>query len=374
MPILGVRSGARFLVLLFVLVLAGLGRPGTARAQGDAQVLLIGVPPLLSAPLLADIERDYEAGLFPLQFIYNNPTGGAVEFQFRLVIELEGLVILDVMSDPVTYTSGVYFYRTFDDPPAVFFPGGYDGLLAALDPGVRDQIEQSGRLPEGNYLLILEAVPTDRMLLIASVPGMAFFTVRYAEPPLLLTPPDHAIVAEALPVFSWTPAIGLPPGTTAEYNLRIVEVIPGQTPLQALEGNIPHVETTLTGITTFSYLPGELPLNYGRLYVWQVIARDVAGQVPFTNNGETEIFTFSYGEGAGGVVWRYPASNPFIEFPINDPVVFSRGLQVDGDYVGTVAGEAMNATFEGVLLHPETHQLLAGTVTLASGVTIGPGE
>lgn len=347
-----------------------------AAAQGSAQVVLTGLPPMLSSPLVTDLQRDYDAGRFGLQFIYLDRGGSPTDFRFIVEIEREGEEIARLRSEPLTFQPGVYHYNTFRDRPAIAFPGGFGDLLSRLPTETRGVLDRTGRLPEGTYTISVEAEPVDRDLLIASVPGFTTFEVRIAEPPLLLVPDDGTVVQGGVPLFTWTSATGIDAGSSLAYDLLIVEVLPGQTAYDAIATNDPHVETTLFDQTTFAYTPAELPLESGVTYAWRVGARDAAGVVPFIEDGLTEIYTFVYGDDAepGGEVvpvrWKYPAVNPFVVFEIRDAVETTGGWLVDGRYEGEVAGEPMSAQFDDVVLAPETFELVRGRVILDSGLTI----
>lgn len=341
---------------------------GPAWAQGAAQVIVLGVPPVLTAPYLADQEVAYAQGQYPLQFIYNEPTGRSTTFRFRVQVELDGQLLVDVQSNPVTVAPGIHRMTTFATPLGVTFPGGFAAIRSQLPGDVRQQINQTGRLPEGEYVYTVEAEADNAFGGVPSVPGSASFRVQLAEPPLLLGPVDGARLDQALPVFTWAPPQRVPVGTTVAYDLRIAEVLPGQTPYQALQANNPHVETTVSGQTTFVYTSAELPLERGAQYAWQITARDVLGRLPFTDDGRTDIYTFRRaGQAAEQIVWRYPRTDPIMEFEILDAEPVANGLRVDGEYEGLVDGQPMTATFDQVVLHPTLHTIIEGTVTLADG-------
>lgn len=370
--------------LLALLLLVGL--PESARAQSTAQVQLIGVPPQLSAVQFNSLVRNYRAGMYPVQFIYNEPSGRAATFRFELRVRYNGNIVLEMTSDPTTFRPGVYTYRTFRDAPEVRFPGGLSTLLQNIDGPLRRRINNSGRLPEGEYEVVLEARPADPTRLISVLPGRATVTARVAEPPVLISPVNGARVTEPTPQFSWSPATGLPGGTAPQYVVRIVEMDAGQEPFRALRGNIPHVETVVAGTTTFTYLPNELPLEEGRRYVWQVTARDADGAVSFADGGETEIYTFTYGSPQrDAYVWQYPSqANPLFEVEISDYVSTDFGISVSGVYRGTVEGESVSfdfgtqgapATFDVSGVAPNaTLELTSGTVKLSNGMTITPSN
>lgn len=338
----------------------------TAKAQGTAYVQIDGIPPVLDSPLLADLERNYRQGVFRVQFVLISPSRQPRSFQFKLTLEHNGDQLIEMVSESVSFEPGVYSYATFDDDPAIVFPFSYEEWISQLNP----ELSNSGILPEGDYLLKIEALPTDPNTLIPTIPGVALFTVRYAEPPLLMTPPDGAAIAAQLPIFSWTPVTGAPLGSTIEYELLITEVLSEQTPAQALESNIEQAHKALIEQTSFVYSPIELPLQPGKVYAWQVQAHDVNDQLPILDRGATEIYTFSVmGEGLGDglAAWRFPNSSPFLRYDFESPqeidpndteLFFNDYLPID------LLGIQTNASFDNVLVDVETQHIIEGAIRL----------
>ena len=346
--------------------------PPKAQAQGNAQVLLTGIPPTLTSPYLADLERSYQQGLFRTQFIYISPNRQPQSFQFRLSLEHDGDVLIDMTSNPVVYEPGIHTYQTFDDEPAIQFPLAYSDWIGQLSSSV----SETGILAEGTYTLRLEAEPTDPDALIPSIPGVAIFTVRYAEPPLLLTPFDGATLNSQFPVFSWTPITGVPPGSMIEYELLIVEVFPGQAPFEALAGNREHLRKALVEQTTSLYTLDELPLEQGKQYAWQVRAQDVLSELPLLDQGETEIYTFTVGaEGLGAMLssWRYPIHSPFLEYEFENQLRLDPGdkeIYIDGQHSVKLLEIQTTATFHGLLVDVETQRIIEGSIELDDPIAL----
>nr|MBX2821420.1 hypothetical protein [Rhodothermaceae bacterium] len=338
----------------------------SSHAQGTVYVQIDGIPPVLESPLLSEFERKYRQGSFRVQFVFISPTRQPRPFQFKLTLEHDGEQLIEMDSEPISFEPGVYSYATFDDDPAIIFPLSYDEWLGQLNP----ELANTGILSEGDYLLKIEALPTDPNSLIPSIPGVALFTVRYAEPPLLLTPPNEAHISAQLPIFSWTPVTGAPLGSTMEYELLITEVLSEQTPAQALESNIEQAHKALIEQTSFVYSPNELPLEPGKVYAWQVQARDVNDQLPILDRGATEIYTFSIlgeGLGTGLTAWSFPISSPFLryDFENNQEIDASDVELFFDDYLPIdLLGLQTNATFERVLIDVETQRIIEGAILI----------
>jgi hypothetical protein len=356
---------APYLVVLAVASLAAL-RPLPAVSQGVAQVSLSGIPPVLASPLIADQARYLAEGRYQMQFVYTSSDMQPTDFVFRLSLERDGQVLLDLESEPTEFTRGVYLYASFDGEPPIVFPYTYAEIIQSLSSALDQDVEQTGVLSEGDYVLTVEPTVVDPSNPVITVPGLAPFQVRLLDPPMLLGPWEDAVVTEGIPVFSWLPISGASAEAMFEYVFVMAEVMPGQTPLQALEGNIPRVERVLpTAQTTFAYTGEELPLLDGRSYVWQIEARDVNDELPLSDDGRSELQTFLYSAPVTSMLeWEFTLSNPPVYFRLTDAERTSEGFEVDGIYRGISGGIDVEATFADVLLEPETLALLAGSVVL----------
>ena len=104
---------------------------------------------------------------------------------------------------------------------------------------VRNQIAQSGALPEGFYTICM-TLKSSVSLQVLSAEACASFTISLPEPPSLLLPSDNELILTANPMFQWTTVNQ--PGHQVSYHLKIVEVIQGQTPYDALQSGYPHYE------------------------------------------------------------------------------------------------------------------------------------
>ena len=160
---------------------------------------------------------------------------------------------------------------------------------------VRNQIAQSGALPEGFYTICM-TLKSSVSLQVLAAEACASFTISLPEPPSLLLPSDNELVLTAFPMFQWTTVNQ--PGHQVYYHLKISEVIQGQTPSDAIQSGYPHYENPSLMITSLLYPVDALPLNPGGRYAWQVRAVNELGNPVGQNDGRSEIWTFRYLSGA----------------------------------------------------------------------------
>ena len=363
----GVRESGVLLFLFLLFILAP-----SAYAQGTAQVIVSGLPPVLESPYLSDLEQSYRQGRFVTQFIYTSQSRQPRSFRFQLSLDVNGERLIEMVSEPNEYEPGIHTYRTFDDPPAIQFPLSYGEWIAQLDASV----DETGLLPEGDYVLTIEPIVEEEGALIPTVPGLALFNVRYAEPPVLLSPFDQSNLTTQFPIFSWAPITGMPASSTFEYELLIVEVLQEQTPYQALESNPEQVREVLINQTSFVYSMEQLPLEKGRTYAWQVHARDITERLPVLDRGETEFYTFTVNqEGLGSMLtsWSYPVNAPFLQYEFEDSFELDPSdteIFLDGRIPVLFNGLSSDAEFKQLLISAETQAIIEGSLTLNEAIAL----
>ncbi|AXI99380.1 hypothetical protein CYPRO_0093 [Cyclonatronum proteinivorum] len=267
-----------------------------AQAQETAQVVITGIPGVLSAPFITDLEDNYNSDIYQVQFIYNAP--GSMEpraFEFVVTVTKNGNTLIEERSDPVFFEPGTHFLVPFFDE--VPFNIDLEDVIDGFDSSLRNQLLQSGALPEGNYSIRISPEAVNMQPIVSGIPGISNFVVRFPQPPILVTPPDESVVSLAMPFFTWTP-VTVPGSVMVEYDFLLVEMMRGQNPGDALLSNRPHHQQTLTG-TSLPYTPDLLPLEEGAKYAWQVTARDANDELPFAREGESEIYSFVFGRDEG---------------------------------------------------------------------------
>lgn len=98
------------------------------------------------------------------------------------------------------------------------------------------------------------------------------FTVSPLSPLLLNTPSDKALIQTRVPQFTWLPPMPVTSYTSIEYEMTLVELKPGQGPVDALRQNTP-VYTAAHQKSLFINYPASAPsLDTGKTYAWQVVA------------------------------------------------------------------------------------------------------
>lgn len=108
------------------------------------------------------------------------------------------------------------------------------------------------------------------------------------SPPLLNTPAQQAELHTPYPQFTWMPPTPFDMFTDASYEILVTEVMPGQSATEAIQYNTP-VYTKGNILQTYeSYPSGFSALDTGKIYAWQVVARNGLNYAV-----KTEVWTFT---------------------------------------------------------------------------------
>jgi hypothetical protein len=202
----------------------------------------------------------------------------------------------------VTNTQGRVLASGRGDPLAIP-PGAPTVLTSYLDIAgsstrdreIEDQMERTGRVPEGTYQACVTMAQGSGFVLGESC---AVFTIVYPDSPVLLAPVEGEAVAGLAPLFQWTP-IQVPPTFQVQYILQVAELLPNQTPAEALTATILQFEAPELSVTNLQYPIDAQSLEPGKRYVWRVVATDQNGFPPSTNGGASEIRSFRIAAGTG---------------------------------------------------------------------------
>jgi hypothetical protein len=125
-------------------------------------------------------------------------------------------------------------------------------------------VTRTGQLPQGRYRF--------KLLLMPFGVGDSFgFEPRPAGPPRLISPPHGAKLDGLYPDFVWT-APTPAPGGPVTYKLQLYEVLPGQTPDEAVNSNPPWFEQNGINSTRLRYPMRARRLDAEKEYAWQVSA------------------------------------------------------------------------------------------------------
>ncbi len=261
------------LAILAVLALGSL--PSTTRAQGTWDVML-NVDPFPS-PYYSDWNANPDIGSLTVMNHTASPEDVRI---FFTITDGMNRVLARGTGEPETIAAGAVVI--YDSPYELAGTGTHDAALERI-------AARTGRLPEGDYTACAAAVELSGFVLAEAC---ADFFIAYPDPPLLLAPENGMAFTDEAPLFQWAP-VRVPIDYQLSYSVRIVELLPGQLPGEALASNIPvHEEHDAFG-TALRYPIGARPLEPGKTYAWSVRALDQNGYTALANEGLSEIWTFA---------------------------------------------------------------------------------
>ena len=107
------------------------------------------------------------------------------------------------------------------------------------------------------------------------------------SPPLLNAPADKSEVYTPYPQFSWMPPTPFDMFVDGSYDILVTEVLPGQSTTEAIQYNTPVYTKSNITQTYESYPTGFSALDTGKIYAWQVVARNGLNYA-----AKTEVWTF----------------------------------------------------------------------------------
>ena len=243
----------------------------------------------------------------------SNPSSSTIQIKLRVIVERGRSEIFRILTNPISLTGAPV--QVIDNTNIVRLSD-----VSFRDTGYRDKVMKTGRLLEGEYTVCVNIEDMTGNVLASNI--CANFTILYPDPPRLIAPVDNANLdpTTAYPTFQWTPVV-VPSTYEVKYTLKIVEVMRGQTPAQAISANIPVYENNQITTNTFVYPIDARELVAGKTYAWQIQALDRFGLPPTQNDGKSEIFTFTKSavSGTGNLTVVYPLNNdtiPWNYFPI----------------------------------------------------------
>lgn len=163
-----------------------------------------------------------------------------------------------------------------------------------IDPG------PSGLLPVGTFNVCYDFVITKYNKIVQECQQI---TIPPLGPLLLIQPSDAAILSELHPSFTWLPPSPVNSLNNLRYELRLTEVLPGQSAADAIQDNIPVSAIRNLAATNFQYTQSSPALSPNQQYAWQVIAFNNVTEI-----GKSETWSFTTKQDARDIL--LPNSEP----------------------------------------------------------------
>ncbi|MBO7595993.1 MAG: hypothetical protein J6T70_03010 [Bacteroidales bacterium] len=152
---------------------------------------------------------------------------------------------------------------------------------------------QDGQLPEGFYRMNVKVIHYHENRVISNT-AFTMFNARMGKPPVLSLPKNKTLIPPAQQqspiVFTWIPkTVG-----AFNYKFELWEcAVPG-IPVQTVVSTVRPIYSQTYTTSQISFHPATVNMKPGMEYAWRITVEDPHNQQKFANQGQSEIFTFTY--------------------------------------------------------------------------------
>lgn len=219
------------------------------------------------------------------------PGGG--QYKIKTEIKTTGGAIIgsaDLAKTPV-------FTINSTGTPTILFANDVMPLEFMVFTGkYKTSLERTGKLPADNYTICVRPVNIIDYAPLGEEICKNFYLAS-TQLPILMKPYNEEILdakkAQTAIIFRWSPVV---PAQTSpvRYRIQVFEVLPTQSPVQALRSNQPLLDNLIVGVTQFIWQP-QLPfLPYDEetkklpTFVWTIQSLDNAGLPVTQTDGSGE--------------------------------------------------------------------------------------
>lgn len=213
--------------------------------------------------------------LWNLVMVSSSTTAINVSIDLTLVNTRNNQPVLTAETRTLTLTKGARQVKTEDVSPIKYT---YLSAVADRNP--------NGLLPIGSFTACYTVSVLGHEGKVVLAEDCVPVEVEPLNPPLLNMPADGAAIETVYPQFNWLPPAPLNLFSNLNYDLKLVEVLKGQSPLQAIQQNIPVYSVNARDLFN-NYPASNKALDTGRLYAWRIVAKDNSEFA-----GQSETWTF----------------------------------------------------------------------------------
>jgi hypothetical protein len=169
----------------------------------------------------------------------------------------------------------------------------------------RTSLERTGKLPADNYIICVRPVTATDYIPMGEEVCKNFYLASI-QLPILMKPYNEEVMdakqAQTAIIFRWSPVV--PTQTSpVTYRIQVFEVLPTQSPVQALRSNQPLLDKEVVAATQFiwqpqlSFLPYDDETKKLPTFIWTIQSLDKPGGLPVTQTdgsgeGRSDPFIF----------------------------------------------------------------------------------
>ncbi|MCP9751010.1 hypothetical protein [Ferruginibacter sp. HRS2-29] len=239
---------------------------------------LFVLPFLIKAQVTIQVQLP-PAGLLQKDQLWNvilmNNKDDVLDVHIRLSLQdaTTGQVYMSATSGSVLLGKGVKILKQQDVQPAIFNYTNPDF--------------SRNYLPIGNYIICYQVYTSVGENQVMLGDECSRINIDPLSPPLLNTPADGTDISTPYPQFTWLPPSPMDMFSNLSYDLLVAEVLPGQSPTEAIQYNTPIYSANNLRNTNHPYSSAYAALDTGKWYAWQVVALNGSNYA-----AKTEVWTF----------------------------------------------------------------------------------
>lgn len=148
----------------------------------------------------------------------------------------------------------------------------------------------SGFIPLGTYIACYRIIEFKGEGTAPIADECIRININPLSPPLLSMPADKSVLHAGYPQFSWIPPSPVEMFGNLNYEFVVAEVLPGQSPSEAVFNNVPAYANGNIRNPFQNYPSSFSSLQPGKVYAWQVTAKN-----GLNYSAQTEVWTFTLG-------------------------------------------------------------------------------
>ncbi len=208
-----------------------------------------------------------------LILVNNNADVLDVTMQLNLQDANTGQVVLTATTGNLLLNKGVKMIRSGDIQPIT-----YNYTVPDLSKNY---------LPMGTYLACYRIIDNTNRKETPIAEECIRINIDPLSPPLLNSPADKSAIESPYPQFTWMPPTPFDMFSSLTYDLLVTEVLQGQSAIEAIQYNTPVYSKGNISRPYESYASSFNKLDTGKIYAWQVIAKNGLSYA-----AKTEVWTF----------------------------------------------------------------------------------
>ncbi len=304
---------------------------------GKAQVTLN-----MQLPPAGFVQKDQ---LWNLILVNNNADILDLSLQLNLQDAVTGQVVLTANSGSIAMGKGVKMISARDLQPLLY-------NYAAAD-------FSKNYLPMGSYVACYRLINNaDRKGIMTE--ECIRINIDPLSPPMLNSPADKSSVETPYPQFTWMPPTPFDMFSSLSYDLLVTEVLQGQSATEAIQYNTPIYTKGNISQPYESYAGSFTKLDTGKIYAWQVVAKNGLNYA-----AKTEVWTFKIAPPP--LISKIIEQTPFIKMKKDNP---EKGIAPNSVLKLSYNNETSDSVVTVHLVDPGA----SAKQDLKFDIKIGPGE